>query len=214
MIRILLILVMFALPLACQDLPAVDDVLEQFEQAGKSLTSFQADVLFEELDEFGDSYAKQGKIYFLAPGRYLMVTELDGKPQEEVGKNQEVAWRTRHHVKTVDRVDVAEEQEVSDGYTFADADDLRRSFDLAVVGVDELAEGKAWHLVGTPREESKLQKFEVWISVENPSPVLKLRASKQRIQETLTFSNIRRNIEIDPDLFEYQVPSGYTEHVR
>lgn len=211
-------LILLLLPLAilsAQELPTVDEVINSFEAAGKDLKSFKASFIRKETDEFGDINTKEGHIYFLAPGRYLLVTMLDGKPLEELGKNNEHGWRTRHHVKTVDHVDVQSDAEVGGGYAFSDADDLRNSFEWTMKGKVELDSGPAWHLHGVPKDpESKLEFFEVWINVANPSPLVKLMAKDQRTTETITFHSVERNISIDADIFEYNPPAGYEIHER
>jgi len=210
----LILLLIITASLSAQELPGVEEVLEKFKAAGESLTSFTADFAQIEIDEFGDTHRKSGSIYFLAPGRYKLITFLDGKPLEELGKNVEEAWRTRHHVKTIDHVPVGKEAEVNEGYSFADADDLRNSFDLEVKGIEELETGPAWHLVGNPKEDKGIELFEVWINIENPSPLVKLKASKKYSSETMTFTNIQRNVAVDSDLFIYEELDGYTVYER
>jgi len=209
-----ILLLIITATLSAQELPGVDEVLERFKQAGEELNSFTAEFTQIEIDEFGDRHSKQGSIYFLAPGRYLLITMLDGKPMEELGKNANEAWRTRHHVKTIDHVPVGKEAEVNEGYSFADADDLRTSFDLEVKGIEELESGPAWHLVGVPKEDKGIELFEVWINIASPSPLVKLKASKKYSSETMIFSNIKRNVDVDSDVFVYKELDGYTVYER
>jgi outer membrane lipoprotein-sorting protein len=197
-----------------QEQTAVDEILAKVEKAGEDLRSFSADIELRELDEFGDTNSKQGKMHFLAPGRYLLITYFEGKAQEELGTNEDDAWRIRHHVKTVDHMAVDSDAEISDGYSFSDADDLREKFDLKVAGEVELEAGPAWHLIAIPKEESSLKSLEIWILKESPLPFAKLKAVKKRIQETMIFTNIKRNIDLDSDLFRFEAPSGYQLHER
>lgn len=194
------------------DIPTADKILEKLDKANDALKSFVCDYYQEVIDEFGDKSITRGQAFFLSPGRYLLTSVFDGKVIEEVGKNEKYAWRIRHHLKKVDKAIVSESDKLSKGFSLSDAESMSEQFNFTVDDkIEDLATGPAYHLTGTPKETSTVNKLEIWVNVENPSPIVKFIAHKRDITESFTFSNIKRDVPIDKKKFEYHVPHGYQE---
>lgn len=211
-LAMLIILLFSATALRQSDLPTAEEILDNLDSANDALKSFVCDYYQEVIDEFGDKSITRGQAFFLSPGRYLLTSIFDGKVLEEVGKNEKYAWRIRHHLKKVDKVVVSESEKLSQGFSLSDAGDMKEKFDFTLAGLTEdLATGPAYHLIGISREKSTVNKLEIWVDVEKPSPIVKFLAYKRDITESFTFSNIRRDVAIDKSKFEYRVPRGYQE---
>jgi outer membrane lipoprotein-sorting protein len=194
-----------------EELPTVDEILQQLDTASDSLKSFSANFEQVEKDEFGDETVTRGDAFFLSPGRMLFVSYINGKKYEEMGKNTENAWRVRHKIGTVDKFKVDDKEKVSEGLSITDAEDLQENYDLELKGVRELTSGKAYYVVGIAKESRRIIKVEIWINVENPAPVCKAISHQKRIVTSFTLKNIQRDIDLDPNLFKYEVPKGFEE---
>jgi outer membrane lipoprotein-sorting protein len=201
-----------------QEIPSVDQVLTKLEAAFDELSTFTVNFRQEELDEIiDDTSVTEGEIFFQSPGKVLLQRHFEGKVIEEVGRTAEVAWRTRHSMKAIDKFKVTTSAE-SEGFdlmtVFSSTSEMKRYFDLEVVGIEELASGPAYHLIGVAKEKLKIKKIEFWVDVEDAAPPVKAIAHQRRVKTTIILTDIKKGLTLDTNLFQYKVPRGYSEKIH
>ena len=215
-----LLLACAAVCLHAQD-PTVDEVLQKLADDSADLNSLVTKYRQAETDEFGDETEFCGTFYYLRPGRYRWALEVNGKVVEEMVSNESLGWRLRHNVKAIDKVKLATIKRRTGGITLTGgAEELREAYDMSFAGIDELTTGPAYHLICVPKDgdsevDSIIQQMEIWINVENSAPVVKVVIhQRDGILNSLEFTELLRNAEVNESIFVYRVPRGYEEIVH
>lgn len=85
--------------------------------------------------------------------------------------------------------------------------ELKANYAVKYLGEETVGSGvTTWHLVLTPKKDSKYQKAELWVD-KNGMPVQAKVVENNMITEVL-LSNIKKNISIKGSVFEIKLPSG------
>lgn len=212
-----LLTLLIACPLAAQELPKAEDILDRLIAANDKMESFKAEYTQVEINEFDEEFTRSGLICYQKPGSfYMSYSDAKGKLVEEVAKNQDNSWRIHHRAGKVDKFggDKSDNQEkdTTGGVDITNPEDIKKAYNIEVKGIDDLPSGKAWHLVGKAKETRKYMSIEVWVNIENNAPISKLiSVDKNGNKITFTLENITRNSGVDSSIFKYHVPSGYKE---
>lgn len=203
----------------------IEAILQRLEESSARLTSFEAGYSQCEIDEFGDSTVFNGTIYYLKDksggsevGLFKMTSELDGRIIEEVCTNGRQGWMVRHSLKRVEVATMSAINRRVGGITLTGAADiLRNNYDITLEGIDELASGRAYHLRCEPMEgaidvDPTIDELELWINIEQPSPITKILLNhRDQVVSTWELNSVQRNADINRNIFQKRIPSGYTE---
>ncbi len=194
----------------------IEAIMSGLEEASAQLRSFSASFRQEEVDEFGDRTTFNGNIRYLAPDKWRMISELNGRPVEEVVSDGERGWMVRHSLRRIEVVSLSSINRRSGGISFTGAARmLGENYLITLAGTEELPTGAAYRLhclpiEGAPNADPSISSLELWINVEQPAPVIKmLLRQRDGVVITWELQEVRRNVEVDPRQFEFHRPRGY-----
>ena len=195
-----------------------DQVLDMLESASDQLKSFRAEFEQVEIDEFRDETRISGTWQFLRGGRMrLSVINRNGQVLEESVTDGKTGWQINHNLKKVDVASVSSVGGRISGYSSINVQNLKNSYTSTYLGEVELRSGPAHHLRckpirGAEGADPTVLSIEIWVNVEFPSPIVKIKATQRgRVVTTIELYDIQRNVDVDPGIFKYRVPRGYEE---
>jgi outer membrane lipoprotein-sorting protein len=198
--------------------PTVDEIMQRMADASAKLNSLVTSYRQSEKDEFGDETILSGTFYYLKPARYRWSLEVGGKVVEEMTSNGDIGWRIRHNVKAVDKIKLETIKRRTGGIALTGgAEELRANYDIEFIGIEKLRSSPAYHLRCIPKNgntdaDSIIVSMDLWIDIDEPAPVVKVVVQQRDdVEITLEFFDLRRNAEVNPEMFVYRVPRGYEE---
>ncbi len=206
--------------------PELREVLAKVDDANKGLQTLEADVCYTRaIPLLGDSENSKGRLIFESPDK--MHINLGEPRNEEMISDGRYWWLVDHRARQVeiyaadDDYRVAEASFLKIGYG-ADTAALRKDYVITLLSVEETepenkqdAEEKIrWHIAFEPRNDEKPSQFErMEVKVTDrfylPETII-LHESDGEIVHTFRLEKIRLNKELDDELFEYDIPRGYT----
>jgi outer membrane lipoprotein-sorting protein len=204
--------------------PELRMVLEKLSDANRGLQDISAKVTYERVIPLLDEKQKsKGSLVFKRPN--LIALKL-GKPRnEEVYTNGESWWVVSHDDEQVEIYAAAGRDEGSQETVFLDfgykegTEKLIQEYEVTLLS-KETAGGDdepktVYRLKFTPRPKDDRPARYAAIEAEIPDTlwlpqVLVLHESGGEIIHTYSLRKIRTNAEVEPDVFEYEPPRGYT----
>jgi outer membrane lipoprotein-sorting protein len=201
--------------------PAVREVLQKVEEAGRKVENISAQVVYDqEISLLDEHKTCTGRLLFAKPGRIALKL---GRPRnEDVYCNGRTWWVVSHDDKNVEIYRAADEKQGAPEAAFltfgygGDTDELVRRYRIEIAEKTEQEELTAYRLKFTPRTEpgqpgAQYSALEVVVHSDTWLPRrIVLHESSGEIVHTYRLRRVKVNVEMDEDVFEYEPPRGYT----
>lgn len=190
---------------ACGSL-STEDIVERAVEAQKNMTSYKATVSFEMT--FDDHHEKQQyEEWFQQPNKQRYEDET-----MTIVSNGNKTWMydaTDHSVMIFEDEGVLEE-EIPD-HTELMAMMISNMMDnhtVELLGQQTIANRSTYHLELQPNEDQFMSDtWEIWIDKETWLP-LQILITFEDGQMVTTYEKIEYNVDIDPSIFEFDIPEG------
>lgn len=178
------------------------DVVYAMEKAVAQLTSYHGTMEKRSQNAAGEEWMVS-RVEFWVEGDKYAVRQDDGTVTVNNGEQK---WQIRPQSNEVALLPVAPDPT---GEVFDLRDEAKRAkqYPHKVVGTEKIAGREAVKLEISPPGGLK---YYLWIDTETNLPIQLQTAMQKALQTTYTFVKFEPNINIDPKIFAFQPPKGYT----
>ena len=216
--------------------PEVDRLLSALEKAGRRYETIRAAIEYKAVNPLlGDEETRAGWVAYRRgsedePTKFRIHFDslrLDDGPKLPVkvdyAYDGSLLTIARHRIKQINRYRVPRPQrrnplKLGEGpfpMPFGqEADDMRRHFNVTTRPPGDKAPKGTDYLKLKPRGEGKLVGIEMWVDKKTRLPARIVTRQRNRNVVTVTFSDPRTNVEIDPKTFGIPRPLDYRETVE
>ncbi len=186
------------------------------ETNSKSLKSFQADMTVENFNaQLGETDTNKGKLIYFPQKNNDFAVRIDwDSPNREslaVVDKQYLLYHSRLKQAFLGRIDDSKiAGSVNEAMAFMNVskDQLKANYNIKYVGQEKLSNGTlTWHLEFTPKVKKYYKKAEVWAD-KNGTPIKMKVVQNNADTITVLFTNIKKNITINPNVFKINLPKG------
>jgi outer membrane lipoprotein-sorting protein len=198
-----------------------NEVLSLMEDHRKAMTSLKADISMKNYESVLKSTdEKTGTVKYAAvrdgKGKDVdALMRLDWlRPKEEILsiiKKKFVMLDIRGGVGYTGN---SSSQKVSGGggdmvkiLTNSSKQELKAKFDFQYLGEESVGSAKVWHLKLTPKTKQNYKFVDVWID-GNGMPLQAMTTAKNNDTQTITLSNLNKNLTLNTKEFVVEVPKG------
>jgi outer membrane lipoprotein-sorting protein len=198
-----------------------NEILTLMENNRKAMTSLKADIKMENHDpNIGDD-SKSGKVLYAAArdkkGRdtdTLMRLEWLTPKNEiiSVANKKFIIWDVKGGIAYTGS---ANSSKVKDGQggglvkllTSSSKEELKSKFTFEYLGKENVAGASVWHLKLTPKTKQSYKFADIWID-GNGMPLQAMATAVTNDTQTITLSNLDKNVSVDKQDFIVKVPSN------
>jgi outer membrane lipoprotein-sorting protein len=188
-----------------------DEIIEKAVEAQENLESYYGEVT-SNFEFAGNSESMTYKEWNVKPNKSRVEME-DGNL---FVSNSEQSWsydKTNHTVTIFDGIGELTEDMPSESEMIRNVlTEMMNSNDVVAKGKETVADRQTIHLSLTPNENQEDEwliatEYEVWVDEETYMP-LKMKMVSDEFTSEMEYTYIEYNIEIDDELFHFEIPEG------
>lgn len=192
----------------------INEILKRMETHRQSLTSLRANVMMVKYDpvlKVADTY-EGTSMYVPLKGRDALVRIDWAKPAQEtlsVVKGQYIIYRPRlNQYLTGSTKDAQGSGKANNALSFMNMSkaELKANYDIKYLGQEAVSGGtQTAHLELTPKKAQSYKAAELWVDKDG-MPIQAKVIEKSNDTTTIFLSNIKKNENINANLFKVQLP--------
>ncbi len=192
------------------------EILKRMEVNHNTLISLRANVTMVKYDSLlKESDTTEGKsIYLPLKGRDALVRIDWTKPAQEtlsVVKGQYVIFRPRLNQAIIGNAKNAKGSGKANGalsFMNMSKEQLKANYNIKYLGQENVSGGiPTWHLELTPKTAQSYKSAEIWVDGDG-MPIQAKVVEKNNDTTTVLLSNIKKNEDINPDVFNVKLPKS------
>ncbi len=177
------------------------DVVYAMEKAVSKLSNYHGVIEMRTKNAMGEEWLVR-RVELWSEGDSYLVKQDDGTL---IINNGEKKWQISHKEKQVALLPILPDPTFSN-FDLRDEAKRAKQYPHTVVGKEQIAGRQATKLEISPPGGMK---YYLWVDSETNLPVQLQTAMQNALQTTYTFVSFEPNVEIQSQIFSYQVPEGY-----